>query len=155
MGNLQNDIQQAIEKVKEMRQKEFEESKQLSLGDLISRIEHLTTINNLNKKNCAGGIVFDFYDLVPTELISYRGYYNELALECDKGYISIIDFLNLLKSAIGKEFYGYKGGTYIMDKETPVWVSAYGESSSTIIVDAIYDGHWSIRLITQWLNDYI
>ena len=41
------------------------------------------------------------------------------------------------KEAIGKEFTGYKGDEFLMGKNTPVWVSNYGQCPNTAIVDIV------------------
>lgn len=38
-------------------------------------------------------------------------------------------FLEVLKKSLGKVFTGYKGGDFVMGKNTPVWVANYGTSS--------------------------
>lgn len=39
------------------------------------------------------------------------------------------DMLELCLRCLGKDFEGYKGGTYNMGKTTPVWVSKYGTTA--------------------------
>lgn len=56
---------------------------------------------------------------------SYRGYYEDLAFEPVEN-TTIGEMLEHAKSALGETFEGYKGGTYLMDKWTDVWLAQDG-----------------------------
>lgn len=112
------------------RQKEFSESDQLSLGELILKLE----IQNQEDK-----LFLDFYNFdssflnYPVSVGSWRGRYAELAIEFEcynpENALTVGEFLADLKEAVGGVFQGYKGGEYKMGRSTPVWVANYGESS--------------------------
>ena len=59
--------------------------------------------------------------------------------------MSLLDFLKMLKSTVGKTMTGYKGGDFLMGETTPVWVANYGKVSGfrkyefkdTAVVDVI------------------
>ena len=88
-----------------------------TLGELIKRLE----------KEDPGRIVpFGF-----SRPHSYRGYYDELAFE-PKENITIGEMLEAAQSALGKTFMGYKGGEYVMDEFTYVWLSEYGTTGETL-----------------------
>jgi hypothetical protein len=53
---------------------------------------------------------------------SYRGYYAELALEEDDGPTRAGDLLEMLHGANGSTYTGGKGGDFVMDRSTPVWL---------------------------------
>lgn len=55
---------------------------------------------------------------------SYRGYYSDLAFE--HGETTVADLLKCCRKAIGSTFVGYKGGEYVMDEHTSVYVAEYG-----------------------------
>ena len=57
---------------------------------------------------------------------SYRGYYCDLAFELNDGMRLATELLTECKAAMGKTFGGYKGGDFVMDAQTPVWVVSYG-----------------------------
>lgn len=79
-------------------------------------------------------VVIRPYDLIPHGFTSYRGYYDELALEYDvKGYCTVEDLLRVAKDVVGKELMGYKGGKFLMTKNTPVWISNYGNTSNMLL----------------------
>ena len=89
---------------------------------------------------------FDFGHTVPTDLHSYRGLYDHLAVGWayidDMPEVPTVEAVSrVLDDADGREFVGYKGGSYRMDRDTPVWVDRPGDASGTAIVgiDRLYD----------------
>jgi hypothetical protein len=62
------------------------------------------------------------------ELMSYRGYYCDLAFEPDDR-MPVGDLLDMCRGAMGKTFMGYTGGDFMMGESTPLWVAHYGISS--------------------------
>jgi len=117
---LQSILTNAVNK---MRQESFKTSEQLTLGEIILKLEAI--------KNPKLPVLFDIKKYHPTGIDSWRGSYNELALEYEsKGKTMLLsDFLKMLKDTIGKTLTGYKGGDFLMGKTTPVWVANYGEVS--------------------------
>lgn len=58
---------------------------------------------------------------------SYRGYYSDIAFEPDaKQTCAASALLAECRDALGETFEGYKGGNYLMDEDTPVFVAFYG-----------------------------
>jgi hypothetical protein len=95
------------------RAKTMSQSDQLTLGKLIEKIEPIAGKQSERKDEAT--VKFDFEYLFPTTIDSWRGSYNELALnfvmvDGKEKELTVTDFLKLLKGAIGKEFTGYKGG---------------------------------------------
>ncbi|MEQ1733643.1 MAG: hypothetical protein ABL940_08220 [Bacteroidia bacterium] len=135
------------------REVKYQKTKQLTLGEFIAEIESVgcTTSNGEYKRIC-----FDFGNFVPTNLHSWRGFYEEIALgygeiEYNKDpnavkKINAKDILNELKWAIGKDYQGYKGGEYTMTENTPVWVGNYGDSNYTAVVGVLDNGYSLIIL---------
>jgi hypothetical protein len=140
--NSQNYI---LNQVKKMREKSFKESDQLTLGQIIEKVEKILESGGDKKAE----VVYDFGHFYPTEIDSWRGAYQELALNyTTKGKeLEAEEFLKMLKEANGKTFTGYKGGDFLMDLNTPVWVSNYSEACDTAVIDVINDD-WRIILIT-------
>lgn len=60
------------------------------------------------------------------ELMSYRGYYCDLAFEPGKD-MTAGELLEECQNAMGRVFQGYKGGDYLMGETTPLWVAEYGD----------------------------
>lgn len=98
-------------------------------------------------------ILFDFADTFPVcvkdaptavrGIDSWRGVYAELALAYTTHYTAEKDvetwpkvgaFLTQLKRADGMVFTGYKGGDFLMGRETPLWVDNHGIASTTAVV---------------------
>lgn len=115
----------------------------ISLGGLISR---------LGRRPSDQCVYFDFANFVPTDVDSYRGYYDHLALDFDSKPVraTVAGLLKTLRGACGREFHGYKGGLYVMGLETPIWVAAWGESTSTAIV-GLADCDYSTVIETRWI----
>lgn len=119
------------EAVKRMRRTTFEETKQITLGGLIDLLKNLQT-----DEDCY--VRYSFPNKFPTECDSYRGSYDELAighdsLDWDKRPMLSV-FLKHLQQCVGKTFFGWKGGEFEMDRDTPVWVDNPGECSSCGVV---------------------
>lgn len=137
--------------VNSMRQQRMAESDQLTLGKLIEEIEAIVKKGYKCHDDSEPTVQYDFEYLFPTEIDSWRGSYNELALnyKTDGNELTVSEFLTLLKSAVGKEFTGYKGGEFVMDENTPVWVANYGNSGNTAIVGVI-DEDYKVILVTGY-----
>jgi len=90
---------------------------------------------------------------LPGEFMSYRGYYYMLSLS--RGGIKYAETLLLMaKGALGYPFTGYKGGQYLMEEHTPVWVSEYGECSGEGIV-GIEAENWEVVLVLGRIEEEI
>jgi hypothetical protein len=71
---------------------------------------------------------------------SYRGYYEDLAFTAGNGSMRVDELLKLARDQMGQLFYGYKGGEYYMNMDTPLWIANYGECGLKLvgITDAGY-----------------
>jgi hypothetical protein len=126
-------------------------SDQLTLGKLIEKIEAALNKGYKLSDESEPTVRFDFEYLHPTGIDSWRGSYNELAIGF-QGHgeePKLSEFLTMLKTAVGKEFTGWKGGEYIMSERTPVWVANPGNSGNTAIVDVV-DKEWVVILVTGY-----
>ena len=63
----------------------------------------------------------------------YRGYYDDLAFELAGEPMNVCELIAICKSAIGKTFEGWKGGSFEMDETTPVWIAERGESCRKLV----------------------
>lgn len=91
---------------------------QMTLGKLISTIEKMpldTQIINLINPH------------------SYRGYYGDLAFVRGEGVRSAEELMKDCMNCLWKRFIGYKGGEFIMDPNTPIWIANYGEVGDKLI----------------------
>lgn len=111
------------------RQARLKNSPQMLLGELIIKLENF---KDKEKEN----VRFDFEYVFPTGLDSWRGSYAELAINfaIDGEAPTIEKFLSQCKEAVGKTYQGYKGGDFVMGKQTPLWVANYGNSGDTALV---------------------
>ena len=62
---------------------------------------------------------------------SYRGYYDQLAFEPAEN-VTVDSMLACAKSAVGATYGGWKGGEYLMDEDTDVWLAEVGCTGETI-----------------------
>ena len=117
----------------------------MNLGDLIKGLEAA-------KPDLP--VYFDTLNLIPTDLRSYRGYYDQLALgfAVDGPRVTARSLLEICRAANGAVFEGYKGGNYRMGLDTEVWVSNYGEVSDTLICDVVHKDYCVI-LMTEKVDD--
>lgn len=151
------------------RQKELKNSPQLLLGELILKLESV--------KNKEIPLFIDIMDKRPKGIASWRGSYCELAIQTEdfgnyngdkvtykseygdsyedinigKENPTVAEWIDVLKEAIGKTFVGYKGGDFLMSKNTPVWLAELGSSSFKINDEEIdekdYNNYKSVYFI--------
>jgi hypothetical protein len=122
------------------------ESDLMTLGEIIEKLKTFDK-NNL--------IFLDFALLIPIGLDSYRGYYDQLAINYaididDNGKenkMIVGEFLEICEKAVGSYFEGYKGGKFKMGKGTPVWVSNYGYVNSTGVLSIEECSSWDAVII--------
>lgn len=119
-------------------------SEQMTLGGLIDA---------LKKCDPEAEARVDYGDFCPSSCMSYRGYYDQIAISYKSGTwpkVSVV--LAELESALQGEFEGYKGGVYRMSKHTPVWVANYGESPGVAVV-AVKDNGSTVVICTAHIDD--
>jgi|GEM_PF-1653084 len=136
------DLQKFIEiNIAANRAKTLANSDQLTLGQMIEKLKPI--VEKQKDREEEAKVRYDFEYLFPTTIDSWRGSYNELALnfEMDGKELTVTEFYNLLTASVGKVFEGYKGGDFKMSERTPVWVANYGRSGSTAVIDIIDDGY--------------
>ena len=89
---------------------------------------------------------------------SYRGFYSDLSIVPSETPIgsrqkeyTVKDLLDRLKSSIGEEFTGYKGGEFVMQNHTPVWVSEYGCADGLAVKGVeVKDG--KVVILTEYVD---
>lgn len=111
---------------------------------------HLTlgrAIEYLSAANPASPVRYDVGGS-PRDAHSYRGYYSDLAFETGSGSITVADFLDECRAALGNVFMGYKGGDFTMTTATPLWSASYGGGGGRAIID-IREDAGSVVLITK------
>lgn len=132
-------MQEFVDEMNNIWKKEREENCQLNLQGLIEELEKLPD-------EAKKGIVevdmdgFDDIYVYATDIDSYRGYYSDLQIEYSqdiKEALTTEELIKKLKKAIGKTFYGYKGGEFEMHEGTVVWLSNYGKTSNRQIIGVI------------------
>lgn len=148
------DLQKYInDTLKARRSESLAKSDQLTLGEIILKVEAIIKNKEEIVKRCNNEptVVFDFEHLHPNSIDSWRGSYEELALGfTDEGKeMTITEFLKMLKDTLGKTLTGYKGGDYLMSKHTPIWVANYGNAGNTAVIEVV-DNEFEVILITAY-----
>jgi len=105
---------------------------QMTLGNLIDALASLD-----------GGlqITVDASGSAPGQFRSYRGYYEQIEFDPCGSNSTVAEFLMAAQSANGSTMVGYKGGDFVMHRDTMVWCSSYGAASGLRLVGiGIADG---------------
>lgn len=96
---------------------------------------------------------FDILGFTPTKFRSYRGYYDQLALgwTADDNKRMLADqLLDQARAAIGATFEGHKGGEYVMDEDTPLWMANVGYSGDRARrIIGIFRGEYDVQIRTD------
>lgn len=78
--------------------------------------------------------------LMPQRLASYRGFYDHLAIivarDSEDG-LSLGEFFSSLSSANGQTFSAYKGGDYVVGRNTPVWITLGADQTSDLVACSV------------------
>lgn len=156
-NGLPEPMQKMFDQQCEQAQKVRVRSGQLTLGKTIKLLEMAINDDPEEEAKDPKKVYFDFCRLVPNGIDSYRGYYDELAVNwCNEGWDHagkeikgwpLTELIAELKAAVGKTYEGYKGGDFKMTEDTPLWVANYGESGSTAIVGVLDQG-WCVIIET-------
>lgn len=67
------------------------------------------------------------------KFMSYRGYYEDLAISPQPDLKSVGEVLQEARNALGEVFEGYKGGDFPMHKNSLLWVAPYGGSGGNML----------------------
>ncbi len=123
----------------------------MNLGQAIQALKVFGTTAGEEPKD----VRFDFGRFTVNGLRSYRGYYDHLAFgfreaTMDKPAMTAEELLKLMvEETLGKTFQGYKGGDYVMDENTKLWVANWGDCHSTA-VDRMTDEGIAIIIHTRF-----
>ena len=156
--------------VQAQRQEELKNSPQLLLGEIILKLEAV--------KNKELLLFIDLMDKRPRGIGSWRGSYCELSIQtedfgsyntdevehkspygdsykmksigCENPTVS--QWIDVLKEAIGKTFVGYKGGDFLMSKNTPVYLAEYSHSGFKIDDKEIDEENYSNYKTTYFVD---
>jgi hypothetical protein len=124
----------------------------LNLGQLIDHFVPKTNAYLVLQR-----VYFEFADAIPRQVMSYRGYYEDLAITYEVGgrwpEMSSADFYTMLKRADGDVFTGYKGGEFEMSRDSRVWVSSSGMASKTVVVGVRFQSEHAAYLQTAFLDE--
>jgi len=136
------DIQRLIQIINDTGARERSKY-QGTIGALIKDLEAVTD-KSLPVKSDMGWVP-------SASVLSYRGYYSDLAIDRGGPECTAAELLGVLRFALGNTYEGYKGGDYKMTDTTPVWLSSYGECSAIAIMSARQD-EGQVTLVTKLIE---
>lgn len=148
--NLVNEVSGILELVKVEADANMLRHGAMTLGDMLEKLDAMPQDMKVFIDSPKG--------VMPGSLASYRGYYDRLAIDwltevdlpdspvlhymengTDVSEVAlprvptVKDMAKALRLCVGNRFYGYKGGSYLMDDETWVHVAAYGETGPAVV----------------------
>jgi hypothetical protein len=98
----------------------------MTLGRLVRRLEQLDPALPVRTDD----------EQVIADVESYRGNYCEPALRpvlfpADRHLRTVGELLEVARAAIGKTVQGFKGGSYVLHADDPLWFAEHGSASGT------------------------
>jgi hypothetical protein len=87
---------------------------------------------------------------------SYRGYYEQIALEpvSSDGMIARA-LANDIRRLMRDGMEGYKGGHFVPGEHTAIWVAQWGDNSGIAVLSSRFDdGGTTTALLTAKISDY-
>jgi len=118
----------------------------LTIGEMIKTLDKLPQLAT---------VYFSGNTSRPSRVMSYRGYYQDLAIEpCNTGEVTVSSFRGMLKGAVGSTYRGYKGGDFKMGLNTAVWVSYYGQADQLSVTKIKYDKKQNIVEVVTKKEDF-
>jgi len=126
---------------------------QMSLGSLVKALQKERTELPIILSSVYQG----YTDMYPGLPHSYYGYPSDLAFIPTKTPITVSQFLAVCETALKASFMGPDHASdyyrdYIMQANTPVWISEIDRASKTGIVDVVPTSNY-IRLVTETIED--
>lgn len=94
-------------------------------------------------------VYFDFIRRGPGGLHTYRGQEEDLAIDTLDSDVQVCDFIDSLEAVLNTELDGYTGGSYLMESDTPVWVTEDWDDISGISIVSIRIQGSSVYLLTN------
>ncbi|MEM7765230.1 MAG: hypothetical protein AAF290_14280 [Pseudomonadota bacterium] len=95
-------------------------------------------IDKLSKCNPEAEVTLGPLSLIPESLYSYRGYYEDVAIDYRSDLFdrrkTVNQFLQDLRECLGSTITGYKGGDYTVRESTALWVAKWGQCSGVGVV---------------------
>lgn len=144
------DIQEFVKRTTAARREQrMQDSDQLTLGMMLEKLKPI--VEKQKERKDEATVRYDFDYLFPKECYSWRGSYEELALDFndDGDALTVTRFYEMLKNVLGKELTGYKGGEFTMHENTPVWVARHNHSGNTAVIE-IVDNEYEVIIMTGY-----
>lgn len=124
----------------------------MRLGKLIAALERHPA-NLPVRFRCVGEVEGVTDGGVPSGFMSYRGFYDRLAIGDGGTLDTVAKILANAREALGATFTGYKGGEYVMSEHTSVYAANYGESTGDQLVAVERRGE-EVALVVAHAEDW-
>lgn len=134
------DIEKTMQVFSEMG-RETRSGYHLTLGELIEALE---------SADDTATVQFDDGEKHPCRPHSYRGYYEDLSFEPTEESVGVFELLAWCQESLGKTFVGWKGGDFVMDEKTPLWMAESGDCGRAIIA---VTGENPLILVTKEMDE--
>lgn len=102
---------------------------QLTLGELKLQLKNFTPIRIVR---------FIGTEYSPSGTSSYRGAYDELAINYSEEPLRVSQLLTILEDAYSKTYTGYKGGQYKMKDGTLLWAAIDRSTTTKMAIVSVF-----------------
>lgn len=110
---------------------------QLTISQIIQKCKTMPNLPIIIKSYDSENVNNEYVNMYPCNTYSYRGRYDELALNVSNNLTNTNSFFETMQKSLNKTYIGWKGGEFNMENDTFVWVSNYGLSSELMVVDLL------------------
>lgn len=117
----------------------------LTFGELV------TIIGKLPKESPLYASSNSYYPVL--SIHSYRGYYEDMEFDTGSTPVTVGEFLEMLLSNAGTTIEGYRGGEYIVDDRSYMWVGYEGGTARQALNGVCINADDSYTLVTSHVED--
>jgi hypothetical protein len=126
----------------------------LRLGQLIKELKEVAdadgTVPRMEKAE--KWVVFDWDYRVPVDLYSYRGYYDDVAIEAKlvgPRNADLGSFIKMLEDRVGDDMEGYKGGTFEILLSCRCWAVEDDSHAPGVGIVGVFDRGYEAVICTR------
>ena len=128
----------------------------LAIEGVLDRVTKEARAEAMSKSQLMVGELLAYLKALPGDLLvtwddgaqigecsSYRGYYQDLGLETGHLPMTVSSLVNQVKGMLGSTMEGYKGGDFLVSRDTLVWRHEWGttrNAARVIGVERVGDG---------------
>jgi hypothetical protein len=107
-------------------------------------------VNALLQVNPDSPISFRYCGTPSLKFVSYRGYYQDLAVTPgESGTVTVNEFIFALHKAVGQIYVGWKGGDFVADLDSPLWVVVSASNIGEFITEVTVESDGSVVIESE------